>query len=72
MAQVEFVAVFLTLLRQHRIDAVPLLGETRVEVDERLDMRMQNSFSILTLQMEDVYGVPETSDKGLMLRLSRR
>ena len=72
MAQVEFVAVFLTLLRRHRIDAAPLLGESRADVDKRLDMRMQNSFSVLTLQMEDVYDVPDTSGKGLMLRLSRR
>lgn len=72
MAQVEFVAIFLKLLQHHRIDAVLLDGETRADVDNRLDMRMKNSISILTLQMEDVYDVSDTSDKGLTLRLCRR
>lgn len=72
MAQVEFIAVFATLLRHHRIDAVPLNGETRAQTDVRLDRRMQGSISILTLQMENVYDIPKGSDKGLMLRVSRR
>lgn len=72
MAQVEFIAVFATLLRHHRIDVVPLNGEARIETDARLDARMRNSISILTLQMENVYDIPRGSDKGLMLRLSKR
>ena len=72
MAQVEFCAFIAVLLRHHHIDAVPLNGETRAQVESRLDVRMANSISILTLQMEDVYDVPQNSNKGLMLRVSRR
>jgi cytochrome P450 len=71
MSQVEFVSVFLTLLRRHRIDAVPLPGESRLDVEKRLDQRMRNSISILTLQMDSVYDV-SGSGKGLMLQLSKR
>ena len=72
MAQVEFTAIFLTLLRQHRIDAVPMEGETRDETDKRLDETMHNSMSILTMTMKDVYDVPADSEKGLKLALVRR
>ena len=71
MAQVEFVGIFLTLLRQHRFEAVPLAGESRADVEKRLDTRMRDSISILTLQMKDVYDV-SGPEKGLMLRLSKR
>jgi hypothetical protein len=70
MAQVEFTAVMLTLLRNHRVDAVALEGESRADVDRRLDGIMKESFPILTLQMKGVYDV--TGDKGLKLRLSKR
>ena len=72
MAQVEFVAVFLILLRQHRIDAVSLDGETKEQTNRELDSRTRDSLSILTLQMNHIYDVPAGSDKGLRLRLSRR
>lgn len=72
MAQVEFVGILLTLLRQHKVDTVALSGESRVDVDKRLDMRMRNSISILTLQMRDVYDVSDVKDQGLMLRVSKR
>lgn len=72
MAQVEFTAIFLTLLRQHRIDAVALPGETRGETDARLDRTMRNSMSVLTITMKDVYDVPAGSEKGLKLGLTRR
>ncbi|KAK5120799.1 hypothetical protein LTR85_005866 [Meristemomyces frigidus] len=70
MAQVEFTAVILALLRRNRIEAVPLSGETTQQVDSRLDALMKNSISILTLQMEGVYDVAD--DKGLRLRLCKR
>lgn len=72
MAQVEFTAIFLTLLRQHRVEAVSLPGETRTETDVRLDRTMHNSMSILTMTMKDVYEIPADSDKGLKLALARR
>lgn len=72
MAQVEFVAIFLTLLKQHRIEAVPLVGESGVAVEKRLDARMKNSISILTLQMNNVYDVLEKDERGLMMRLKAR
>ena len=72
MAQVEFAGIFLTLLRRHKISAVALAHESREDVEERLDGRMRDSMSILTLQMNNVYDVAGSKDKGLMLRLSRR
>ena len=72
MAQVEFVGIFLTLLRQHKVEAVSINGESRAEVEKRLEMRMKDSISILTLQMKDVYDVSGGKDMGLTLRLSRR
>lgn len=72
MAQVEFVAIFLTLIRHHRIEAVPLAGESRVDVERRLDMTMKDSQSVLTLQMNSVYDVLEAAEKGLTLRLTKR
>jgi cytochrome P450 len=77
MAQVEFTAIFLKLFHKHRIEAVPLNTatgelETRTEVESRLDARMRDSISMLTLQMNDIYDVEEGKDKGLKLRLSKR
>jgi hypothetical protein len=46
--------------------------ETRTEVESRLDARMRDSISLLTLQMNDIYDVEEGKDKGLKLRLSKR
>jgi cytochrome P450 len=77
MAQVEFTAIFLQLFHKHRIEAVPLKAasgslETKAELESRLDARMRDSISILTLQMNDVYDVKESQDKGLKLKLSKR
>jgi len=72
MAQVEFTAVVLALLRKHRIGIVQLEGETTAQMDARLDMIMKKSISILTLQMDGVYDVEEGSGKGLKMRLSTR
>ncbi|KAK5166540.1 uncharacterized protein LTR77_008083 [Saxophila tyrrhenica] len=71
MGQVEFVAVFLTILRTHRIDAVALGEESKQVMNKRLDARMEKSHSLLTLQMEDIYDV-KGEDDGLKLRISRR
>lgn len=77
MAQVEFTAIFLRLFQTHRVEAVPLVKEdgaveTTEEVETRLDARMKNSVSILTLQMNDVYDVAEGDERGLKLRLVQR
>lgn len=72
MAQVEFVAIFLTIFRNRRIDAVPLENESRSQTEERLDKQMRNSISILTLIMEDVFDVEPDSGKGLHLALTKR
>ncbi len=71
MAQVEFTAIFLTILRRHRVDAVALDGENREDVDRRLDERMEKSISLLTIQMQDIYDVKSDED-GLKLRISTR
>jgi hypothetical protein len=77
MAQVEFTAIFLKLFHRHRIEVVPLKTatgdlETRTEVESRLDARMRDSISLLTLQMNGIYDVEGGKDKGLKLRLSKR
>ena len=77
MAQVEFTGILLKLLRKHRIEAVSLTTpsgelETRAQVESRLDARMEDSLSLLTLQMSGVYDVEDSEDKGLKLRLSKR
>ena len=72
MAQVEFVAIFLTILRRHRIDAAAIGNETRQQTNDRLDRRMQESISKLTSQMQNVYDVAESDPVGLKLRVSRR
>ncbi|KAF7194197.1 Cytochrome P450 monooxygenase [Pseudocercospora fuligena] len=73
MAQVEFVSIFLVLFRKRMIEAVQLPGEGREEMEERLEKKMRESISILTLQMNDVYNVKGHDDgKGLKLRVTRR
>lgn len=72
MSQVEFTAVFLTLLRRHRIEAVVLEGETREDVEERLEDVMRDSMSLLTVTMKGVYDVKEGDGKGLKLAVKRR
>lgn len=69
-AQVEFVSVFLTVLQKHKISAVALENENRAAVERRLEARMRDSMSVLTLQMNGVYDVADS--KGLPLKLSRR
>jgi hypothetical protein len=71
MAKVEFSAVMLTLLRRSRLEAVSLEGESREQTDRRLDARMRDSMSILTLQMNNVYDMAD-SEKALKLRMVRR
>ncbi|KAF2768769.1 cytochrome P450 [Teratosphaeria nubilosa] len=70
MAQVEFCAVVLALLRQHRIEAVSKAGETRRDVEARLDAAIRDSISVPTLQMDGVYDAK--AGGGLPMRLTRR
>ncbi|RDW82199.1 cytochrome P450 monooxygenase-like protein [Coleophoma cylindrospora] len=77
MAQVEFTAIFLKLFHQHRIEAVPMKSasgdlETRAQLESRLDARLKDSISILTLQMNNIYDVGDSQDKGLNVRLAKR
>ncbi|KAK7751220.1 hypothetical protein SLS62_006765 [Diatrype stigma] len=71
MAQVEFAAVLLTLLHRHRVEAAPAFaGETQQQVEDRLEAQLNDSMSILTLQMNGVYDAGEKG--GLPMRLSQR
>lgn len=72
MAQVEFAAIFLKLFRGARIEAVSEQEETREELEQRLDARMRDSISVLTLQMNGVYDVGDKEEGGLKLRVRRR
>ena len=72
MAQVEFTAVLMTLLRRHRLEAVPLKDEAETAVSQRLDGRLRDSVSVLTSQMEGIYDLKEGSEGGIALRLVRR
>lgn len=73
MAQVEFTSIFLKLLRKNRIEAVPLFeGESKGQIERRLDAEMEDSISILTLQMRNVYNRKEGDGKGIQVRLKRR
>jgi len=76
MAQVEFTAIFLTLFRRHRIEAVPSKIDGREEAAEevgaRLDALMGDSISILTLQMQGIYDAGEGDGKSVKVRFSRR
>lgn len=71
MAQVEFTAVILTVLRHSRIEAVSLKGEGRTQTEDRLDNVMKKSISVLTTQMDGVYDIT-SADTGLNLRLVKR
>ncbi|KAF3941686.1 hypothetical protein ABW19_dt0209551 [Dactylella cylindrospora] len=85
MAQVEFTAILLTLLRYHRLEAVKIKvsdsnGGVRDETDEelkaRISMLIKGSISKVTLEM-DVYDITEKDIKvgerrGLGLRLVHR
>ncbi|KGO39614.1 Cytochrome P450 [Penicillium expansum] len=70
MAQVEFVAVMLKLLQHHRIDAVPLAGEQREDVERMLDTVMSGCIPKMTLVMEGIYDAGKTG--GVPVRLTRR
>ncbi|KAK0305678.1 hypothetical protein LTR82_016686 [Friedmanniomyces endolithicus] len=72
MAKVEFSAVLLTLLRRSRLEAVALEGEARADTDRRLEARLRDSMSVLTLQMNGIYDVGERGGQGLALRVVRR
>lgn len=51
MAQVEFVAVMVTIFRSHKVSAVPRDGETMEMAREKLKGVMADSQPIVTLQM---------------------
>lgn len=72
MAQVEIVAIFLTLLRNHKFEPSLLPGESLDDANERLEKRMRDSISILTVQMRDIYDVEESSEAGLKLKIIKR
>lgn len=72
MAQVEIVAIFLTLLRNHHFGPSLLPGETLDQAYAKLEKRMSDSISILTVQMRDIYDVDESSEAGLKLKISKR
>jgi len=70
MGQVEFVAVMLKLLQEHRIDALPLMEESPRDVEQRLDGLLRNSVPKMTLIMDGIYNVGETG--GVRMRLTKR
>lgn len=70
MAQIEFTVVMLTLLRRHRIEAVPLKGEGRREIEERLDAQLQDSDGTGVMVMNGIYNPKENG--GLSVRISQR
>lgn len=70
MAQVEFTAVILTLLRRYRVDAVPLNGEGCKETEARLDAGLRDSSWVTVLQMNNVFD-PKPNE-GLPMKFSRR
>ena len=70
MAQVEFSAALLTLLRRHRIHAAPMEGEGRSETEARLDARLRDSRWVTVLQMNGVF--EPKGHEGLHLKVSRR
>jgi len=73
MAQVEFTAIFMTLLRKFRVDAAMDEGMTRADVDKVLDALVLDSMSVVTLQMNGVYDIDAAqATKGLRLQLTRR
>ncbi|KAK4243505.1 cytochrome P450 [Corynascus novoguineensis] len=70
MAQVEFVAAMLTLLKRHRIERVPLDGEDAEAAEKRLDARLRDSRWVTVLQMNSVF--EPRKGEGLPLRIVRR
>lgn len=70
MGQVEFAAVMLKLLQHHRIEAVPLFGEKRGDVDQRLDKLLSSSVPKMTLVMDGIYDACKTG--GVPMRLTWR
>lgn len=72
MAQVEYTAIFLKLFKKYRIQAVGRKGESREDVEKRLEFKMSDAGPVLVLQMKGVYDVGEGEDEGLRLRLCRR
>ncbi|KAJ5243258.1 uncharacterized protein N7469_001585 [Penicillium citrinum] len=70
MGQVEFVAVMLKLLQEHRIDAVPLMEESPRDVEQRLDGLLRNSVPKMTLIMDGIYNIGATG--GVRMRLTKR
>ncbi|TGO57593.1 hypothetical protein BELL_1337g00010 [Botrytis elliptica] len=71
MAQVEFTAIILTLLKRHRIEATPLKGEGRREIEERLDARLQDSDTTSGVLLLNGVFSPKESER-LYLRVSQR
>jgi cytochrome P450 len=71
MAQVEFTAVILRLLRRHRVEVTPLEGEGQHDIKERLDARLQDSDTTSgVLLMNGVCNPKE--NEGLYMRVSQR
>ena len=70
MAQVEFTAAILTMLHKHRVEAVSTEGESREQVEQRLDAHMRNNSYSMTLHMNDVYF--DGNKGGVPVRLSLR
>lgn len=73
MAQVEFTAAVVTLLRHHRVDPFIPPGETREDVIKRLDAQIKDRQSIVTLEMKNVYNIdPTDTEAGLRLQFTKR
>ncbi|KAJ2999054.1 hypothetical protein NUW58_g128 [Xylaria curta] len=72
MAQVEFTAVLLAILRRHRISASLLEGEGQAEMEQRLDRRLRDSRWVTVLQMNGVFNVKDKDVEGLSMKVLRR
>ncbi|KAJ6172786.1 hypothetical protein N7470_001853 [Penicillium chermesinum] len=70
MAQVEFTAVLMTLLKGHRIEGTPLAGEQPADTEKRLARRLTDSRWVTVLQMNGVFDPKE--DEALSMRLAKR
>lgn len=70
MAQIEFTAVMITLLRRHRIEATPLPGETRSDLERRLDVQLVDSNGSGVMVMNGIYQPKE--GEGLSVRVVQR
>ena len=71
MAQIEFTAVILTLLKRHRIEVTPLRGEGRRQIEERLDARLQDSDTTSGVLLLNGVLNPKVNE-GLYMRVSQR